>query len=129
MLRLGRARRSGGGIPTMPLPAPALSPGSRPLPVVRTLRFATLALLAILLAGAFSPHHAYAWTASGPLLPNGSALGLGSATTYTDGGARIAMSLQGAKSNATYAIFSCIGLFAGDFNCTSRNLPQTVQQV
>ena len=97
--------------------------------VMRALRAGLLAVALAALVSASGRHRVFAWSASAPLLPNGSAQGTGFASTTTDVNETVSISLQGARPNATYAIFACVGLISGDFNCTNHNLPSTVQQV
>jgi hypothetical protein len=91
---------------------------------------AALVLLAVVMGVAGSaPGRALAWAVGGPLLPNGSAQGSGYAYTSSSVGATVQVSLQGARPGTTYAIFTCVGLYGGDFNCTNRNLAPAVSQV
>ncbi|MHB8575354.1 MAG: hypothetical protein ACYDCQ_08485 [Dehalococcoidia bacterium] len=96
----------------------------------RPRRFAAAAivlLVAALLARA--PHAALAFSASGPVLSNGSGAGIGSTTTNSGPGASVSVSLQGAKANATYAVYACISLVTGGFDCIGRNNPPAFSQI
>ena len=99
-------------------------------PTRRTTLALQLALVVAALAafGLRAPRPAFAWAAGGALLPNGSAQGFGQATTTSSRAAQVQISLTGARANATYAIFSCLSLFGGDFGCVERT-PPTVQAV
>jgi hypothetical protein len=89
----------------------------------------------MLLACAFAlvtarvPGVARAWTANGPLLPNGSATGSGTASTVTGPPAWVSVTLTGARPNTVYAIYSCIPMLPGTFDCVGRNNPPNLQQV
>jgi hypothetical protein len=91
---------------------------------------AGLLLLALLLAGyAQTPRAAHAWLASAALLPNGSAAGNGSAGTVSGPPASVGIALNGARPNTVYAVYSCIPMFPGTFDCVGRNNPPALQQV
>lgn len=102
------------------------------LPQSPSRRLATLAafvaLLAIALAGR-SPRPAAAWTASATLIANSPNGGSGSALTISGNVATIQVSLNGARGNANYAIFSCEPLTGGDFDCVGKNKPPDFQLV
>lgn len=101
----------------------------RPSLARRTLLPALL-LLTLLLAGyARAPRVAHAWLASAPLLPNGSAGGSGSASTISGPPSSVGISLVGARPNTVYAVYSCIPMFPGTFDCVGRNNPPALQQV
>lgn len=72
---------------------------------------------------------ALAFSASGPLLANGTGTGTGSATTTSGPSATVQVSLQNATPAAIYAIYSCLALTGGDFDCTGKNNPPALQTV
>jgi hypothetical protein len=89
-----------------------------------------LALLAVSAYLSLVPARpALAWSASGPLTPTGNGTGSGSVTTTTAGTASVQVSLIGASPSATYAVFSCVLLVLGGFDCVGRNNPPTLQQM
>jgi hypothetical protein len=87
-------------------------------------------VLAVLALGV-RPRSALAWTASGVLAPNqgSSALGSGGVTATSGANASLQISLAGANPNATYAVFSCLPLTTGDFDCVGLNNPPGFQSV
>lgn len=94
------------------------------------------ALLAVLLVcsallGGFAraPHASLAFLATAPLLPSGSATGSGSAGTISGPPASIGIALNGARPNTVYAVYSCIPMLPGTFDCVGRNNPPALQQV
>lgn len=102
------------------------------LPSTARRKLGAIALVAAcLLLAAARAQHAFAWSASAVLVPNpgGTALGSGGATTQSTPNASVAVTLSGAQANATYAVFSCIALTTGDFDCVGLNIPPAFQQV
>jgi len=95
----------------------------------RTALIAVALACALIAAAARMPGVARAWVASGPLLPNGSATGSGSATTVSGPPASLYLTLTGARPNTVYAIYSCIPMLPGSFDCVGRNNPPRLQQV
>ena len=102
------------------------------LPQSSSRRLATLAamvaLLAIALAGR-APHPASAWAASATLIANSPGGGSGAALTIAGNVVTLQVSLNGARGNANYAIFSCEPLTGGDFDCVGKNKPPDFQLV
>lgn len=89
-----------------------------------------VAVLAVCSASGFAPvGHALAWSASGTLAPTGNGTGNGAVTTTTGGSASVQISLVGASPSATYAVFSCMLLVTGGFDCVGRNNPPSLQQL
>lgn len=88
-------------------------------------------LVALLLLSAGGVQRAAAWSASAALVPNpgGAAQGGGGVTTQSTPNASVTINLGGAQANATYAVFSCIALSTGDFDCVGINIPPAFQQV
>jgi hypothetical protein len=89
------------------------------------------AVVALLLLTAGGAQRVAAWSASAVLTPNpgGTALGSGGATTQSSPNASVTVNLSGAQANAVYAVFSCIALSTGDFDCVGLNIPPAFQQV
>ncbi len=85
-----------------------------------------LLVLAALLARGHT-HTALAFSASAPFTPDATGGGSGFATTVSGISPSVQISIQGATPNATYAIFSCLGLTGGDFDCVGRNNPPALQ--
>lgn len=105
---------------------------SRPVnaaPMLRRLPLLAAVLLVLLLGIARAPRAAHAWLASAPLLPNGSAGGSGSAGTVSGPPASVGIALNGARANTVYAVYSCIPMLPGTFDCVGRNNPPALQQV
>lgn len=109
---------------------------SRPVdaaPLVRRSPRRALLLAALLLAMLFgiarAPRAAHAWLATAPLLPNGSAGGTGSVGTVTGPPASVGIALNDARANTVYAVYSCIPMLPGSFDCVGRNNPSALQQV
>ncbi len=70
---------------------------------------------------------ALAFTASAPFTPDANGTGTGFATTVSGVTPSVQVSIQGATPNATYAIYACLGLTGGDFDCVGRNNPPVLQ--
>jgi hypothetical protein len=62
-------------------------------------------------------------------MSNGFGAGTGFATTISGTSPSVQLSLQNATPNATYAVFACVALTGGDFDCAGRSNPPSLQQV
>jgi hypothetical protein len=89
------------------------------------LLFALFALTAALAAG--GTRSALAFTASGQLTPDANGNGSGFTTTISGTAPSVQVSIRGATPDATYAIYSCLPLTGGDFDCVGRNNPPALQ--
>ena len=62
-------------------------------------------------------------------MPSGIGTGTGSVSTTSGPRATVQVTLQNATPLASYAVFSCLALVGGDFDCVGRNNPTGLQTV
>lgn len=96
----------------------------------RPITAAAILLLMVVAATLRPVGHAVALSATGPLLSNGNGTGTGSVfTTDRVRNPYVQIFLQGARPSATYAVFACIRLLTGGFDCVGRNNPPGLPQI